>query len=445
MDFFKMFVIGKSVLKGYLFSKYSWKSPDFLSDMQNRALRKTVFNAYSRTGFYNRKYKELKIGPQDILTVKDLHKLPIISKQELKENFAESVPRTIDKRKALLLGTSGSTGRPIQIYKDYIWLSHCFGFGFLMLKLHKMGLPKAAFIFDVDSASSIESNAHGFLKLFAKRALVLSVEHDVVHLMEQLEKSDINCLATYTGIMRELAFLKKNGMGKKLKLKKVGVTGEILDNYTRDYIEEAFGCPCFSCYITIISDLVAVEIVDKDGNLLPPGKDGNIVITCLDGGQSTPIIRYSGCSDVGQLLDIKCSCGLNTPVMGPVKGRIMDSIYLPDGRIYHAFAMTIPMEKIQRKHGRDRIRQYQIVQNELDEIEISIVRNKEKAPRDDPLTDLMDVLKQAYQVKFGDDIHVVVKEVKEIPRSTNNGMPTPLVLSKVGADRQDKRWAGRDS
>ncbi|MDY6935446.1 MAG: hypothetical protein SVZ03_14620 [Spirochaetota bacterium] len=448
MEINQLLGIGKAALKSYRYSRRAWKSPESLKRLQDNALQRAVSIAYHHTDFYLEKYNKYGIHPSEIKTIEDLPKLPIITKQELIDYFNAAVPRSLNKNKAFLMGTSGSTGQPLQVYKDYTWLAHSLGFGLRMLKLHRMGLPKAAFIFDINSMSSIENKTKNFYKYFTKRAMLIPVELDVVEIMERLEKANVHYIATYTGVMRELATLRKNGMGKKLKLKKVGLTGELLDEYTREYIEDAFDCYCYSSYISteggtiaiecenkkmhINSDYVMVEVVDQNGTPLPAGEDGSILLTCYDGGYGTPIIRYSGCSDVGQLLPDKCDCGLNTPIMGPIKGRSVDSIHLPDGRVYHAFSMTIPMEKIQREYSNERIRQYQIVQHELNKITISLIRNEEKNKEGDSLSDLMEIIQRAYQDQLGSEMDLKVQEVQELTKIENVGMPTPLVLSQIG-------------
>ncbi len=451
----QLFGIAKALFKGYRYSGRAWKSPEYLGTLQNNTLQKTVSIAYNQTEFYRKKYDAHGVHPRDIKTIEDLPKLPIITKKELIENTEDTAPRSLDKKKSITMGTSGSTGQPILIYKDYEWLAHFIGFTIRMIKLHKMGIPKFSYIADINSENSMEKKMKGFFGVFSSlKGTLIDVNQDIETIMASLEEGNVEYVATYTTVMRELAVLKKNGMGKKLNLKMVGLTGEILDDYTRNLVEEAFGCKCYSAYISteggataiecekkkmhINSDSVIVEIVDQEGNIVPAGEDGNILLTCCDGGYSTPIIRYSGCADVGQLLDEKCSCGLNTPIMGPVKGRIVDSVLLPDGRKFHSFSMTIPMEKIQRSHGKDRVRQYQIVQHQLNEISISLVRNKEKAMPDDSLADIMDIIRKTYQDIFGKETNLIVQEVESLPRNDNQGMPTPLVVSKIDNKDKDK-------
>jgi len=443
----EFFGAGRALFKGYSFSKNVFKSPKALKKLQNRRLHNLVSTAYLQTEFYREKYDRHGVHPDDIQTVEDLSKLPIVTKDELTSHFEATIPTPLNREKALLMGTSGSTGRPLQVYKDDLWLAHFFGFGLMMRRHHKMGMPRVAFILDVGSQGSIENYTLAYAKYFSKLAMVLPVELDIVEMMEQLEKSNINYIATYTGIMRELATLKNNGMGQNLNLKKIGLSGEILDDYTREHVENTFGCPCYSAYVSteggpiavecknkkmhIYSDATIMEIVDEQGKPVPKGQDGRVVLTNPIKGYSTPIIRYSGCADVGRLLEEDCDCGVNTPIIGPIQGRVTDSIHLPNGKIYHAFSMTIPMEKIQKQYARNRIRQYQIVQHELNSIIISIVRNKEKAKPDDTLEDIMDVIKKRYQEQLGKEMNLAIREVKEIPKGNNPGMPTPLVISKM--------------
>ncbi|MCP4602229.1 MAG: phenylacetate--CoA ligase family protein [Proteobacteria bacterium] len=452
----KVFRIGKAVFDGYRLSKNVCKSSKYIEKLQNKRLSKAVATAYYETDFYREKYDSHGVKPRDIQGIEDLSKLPIVTKQELMDNFETAIPKSLNRERAIAIGTSGSTGQPLQVYKDQMWLAHCFGFAFLMRRIHKMGLPRVGFIFDVGSSGSIEQhiqdNSVWYAKYFAPRTLILPVDLDIVEIMEKLEEAKVQYLCTYTGIARELATLRKNGMGKNLKIKKVGLTGEILDDYTRQHIESAFECTCYTSYASteagpialecenknmhVYSDTCIVEVTDEQGNAMPKGEDGRIVLTCPVMGLSTPVIRYNGCSDAGRILPGKCNCGVNTPIMGPIQGRLTDSIHLPNGKIYHAFSMTIPMEKILRDHSRDRIRQYQIVQGKVDEITISLLRNKAKTEPDDSLSDIMKIIKKKYQEQLGSEVHLTLNEVEEIPKGNNMAMPTPLVLSKI--DKNNK-------
>jgi len=67
-------------------------------------------------------------------------------------------------------------------------------------------------------------------------------------------------------------------------------------------------------------ELMMVEIVDDDGNILPHGQAGEIVVTPL-GVEGFPLVRFRT-GDIGRIDDSSCSCGWNTPRLGPVEGRL---------------------------------------------------------------------------------------------------------------------------
>ena len=66
-------------------------------------------------------------------------------------------------------------------------------------------------------------------------------------------------------------------------------------------------------------DLGIVEIVDEAGHPLPPGEAGEVVVTPLQ-MEGMPLLRFKT-GDISFLLTEPCSCGRNTPRLGPIIGR----------------------------------------------------------------------------------------------------------------------------
>ncbi len=435
---------------GFMQHGHIFKDSRKYAAFRDKRLRRTVMTAYYETDFYRRKYDEHGVKPEEISTIADLHKLPIVTKEELIDNFEDAIPRSLDRENAYLMGTSGSTGRPIQIYKDYNFISQFVSSSLQGIRMHRLGIPKVCFIMDNLSADNFESTLETYMKIGMGYFKVMTVQQDLLDMIKELQRFNPDYIMTYTGILREIATVVKNTPGIKFRLKKVCVGGEMLDAYTRQHIEEAFGCPCYNFYAAteggfiawecehkkmhIKAEDITLEIVDAEGHVVPPGQDGHILMTCHDGGRGTPIIRYSGCSDISHLESKPCSCGVNTQILGQIHGRVVDSIHLPDGRIYHAFYMTIPMEKLQREHFNDHIAQYQIVQHDLEHISISLVRNKEVAG-DKPLNQTIDMIAAEYQKLLGEQVKLIVQEVNTLPRTDNAGTPIPLVQSMIGKEK----------
>ena len=69
----------------------------------------------------------------------------------------------------------------------------------------------------------------------------------------------------------------------------------------------------------LIPELAVAEILDDDGNPLPPGEPGEVVLTPLGDG-AAPLLRFRT-GDVSFLIDEPCACGRNTPRLGPIIGR----------------------------------------------------------------------------------------------------------------------------
>ena len=67
------------------------------------------------------------------------------------------------------------------------------------------------------------------------------------------------------------------------------------------------------------AELAIVEIVDSQGKPLPPGEIGEVCVTPL-GVEGMPLVRFLT-GDVSFMVPGTCSCGRNTPRLGPILGR----------------------------------------------------------------------------------------------------------------------------
>ena len=85
---------------------------------QDKALRKVIKYAYNFP-LYHKKYKKLGINYNDIRGIKDIKKLPLITKNDLRDNYPEGImPKNFDKDNCFILSTSGSSGKPLFFYYD---------------------------------------------------------------------------------------------------------------------------------------------------------------------------------------------------------------------------------------------------------------------------------------------------------------------------------------
>ncbi len=79
-------------------------------------------------------------------------------------------------------------------------------------------------------------------------------------------------------------------------------------------------------------EMMIAEIVDDDGNVLPDGELGEIVVTPL-GVEGFPLVRFRT-GDIARLYSDPCSCGWNTKRLGPIEGRLAQRLKYRGTTIY---------------------------------------------------------------------------------------------------------------
>jgi phenylacetate-coenzyme A ligase PaaK-like adenylate-forming protein len=309
-------------------------SPSQLDRYRDRALRKIISYA-STVPLYEKKYKAAKINLQDIRSIHDITKHPLISKQDLRDNFPDRIiPRTYKKENAHVVCTGGSTGKPVSIYTDFQTILRAMGPVLAEMRYFKMNLRKIRMAhignfnrYRIDSV--IQNYFLPQMKpfYFLSNTLNIDVSTPVKEIMDRLNEFRPDLIISYPALFQHLAFLKKKGLGNRVHPKLLQVGGDILDEYTRRYVEDAFGCRmrniypaveaqaniAFECYEGnwhLHADFFHLEAVDEHQELLAPGERGHLVITRL-WGRGTPIVRYTGMDDWVTLSDNEhCSCGL---------------------------------------------------------------------------------------------------------------------------------------
>lgn len=442
------------VLKHYLTDiKRAWKyDEERLKKYQDRAFKKAVKYAYS-VPLYREKYKAAGVHPDDIHGIDDIKKLPLVTKEELINAFPDGiVPEGYKKENAYLVGTSGSSGRPMQMYKDVEYLMiealgalrifHAYGINWRKDRITNIG------DFSVPTTTDEECLKKGLMKNLSpfhsfSNYQNLYTGEDVKSLIQKIDSFKPDLLIAYTSVLVGLATLKMKGLGKNIKPKYVMSSGEVLDKYTRSYIEDAFNAKVMDVYATteggtiafecpqgkmhINSDFVNVEVLDKNGEDVAPGEFGSIVITRLYPG-GTPIIRYTGLNDIVSLSTSSCSCGMHTPIMKNLEGRKKDAVVLPDGRIFPPATVPMPIADALSKFNTKQIKRFQFIQHSMDNIEIRVEIDEERR-KEANTEELLEEIRKNYEKLFGEEVKVSVVEKDAI--TPDGYINPPLVISKV--------------
>ncbi|MEP0520176.1 MAG: hypothetical protein ABJO09_03510 [Hyphomicrobiales bacterium] len=162
----------------------------------------------------------------------------------------------------------------------------------------------------------------------------------------------------------------------------------------------AIQCPSHGNY-HIQSESLLVEIVDEQGRVCRPGKEGEVVVTTLS-NLAAPLIRYA----IGDraIAGKTCGCGRNLPVLKRILGRERNLLVTKDGKYWPSFGMRQFRERVP-------ILSQQFRQTSLEGLEM---RYTASAPLS---ADQEQMLKKHLQKKLPVKMQIVLRYVEDLPRS----------------------------
>ena len=365
----------------YRLMKNTHMSKEKLLNLQHDSLKKVVKNAYENTPYYNRLFKQLHLSPQDIKTVKDLNRIPIISKQDIRENINDLISRNYDIGKLTEYETSGSTGNPLPVYvntveDDYRKAKH------LRSNILVGQRPRDRYVC-VTSPSHYGRVPPILMKLGVFSREFISVFDDIETQLRKLQMLRPDILAGYSS---SLFLLAQEAERKDVSVRPRFVLGgaELSDEPSRRYVEEVFQAPFIDQYAIvevekiawqckerreyhIDADSVVVQFLDGDGEEVAPGERGEVVCTSLF-NYAMPWIRYR-VGDVGVPSDDECGCGIVFPTMKLIEGRKDSMLTLPGGRILSPRNFAITVNHFKHIYEID---QWRVIQKRVDLFEILI-------------------------------------------------------------------------
>ena len=250
---------------------------------------------------------------------------------------------------------------------------------------------------------------------------MLSITTPVANQVEWLARQDANYLITYPS---NLEAILRHCQAENIRLpemREVQTMSELLKPSVRELCQEVWGVPLTDMYTCQEAGYIAlqchghthyhaqaenliVEVLNDDGSTTAPGETGKVVVTHLHNFAS-PLIRY----DIGDFAEVgePCPCGRGLPVFNRIDGRARGMITLPNGDQFWPFFSN-------RKFGEIApIRQYQIVQKTLDNLEIRLVVEQNlSAEQEDKMRTLL-------TERLGHPFTMSFSYFDEIPRSTS--------------------------
>lgn len=368
-----------------------WKSYEELKKEQERQLWNMLNFCYEYVPYYHNLFKNLNVTPNDIKTVEDLEKIPILTKETIKKNWEEFKPTNLNKISYYNRSTGGSTGTPFKyritkyerfldgatIYKGWGYAGYKLGDKMVFLGGTSIGVGTMQTPF-----KKLEKKIHETVRNIKMLSSFDMSEEDMRQYVKIINSFRPMYLYGYASALhffskwieeRDISIHQPNG---------IFTTAEKLFPHMRTGMIDVFGCDVYDTYglndggvhafecsehsgLHITTERSIMEVVDGNGGQLESG-EGRILATSLY-NYAMPFIRYDT-GDLGHIIDDVCSCGRESKLLKEVVGRSVDFLITPEGKNVHGwFFLYIFWEYCKG------IKEYQVVQEKLDTIVIKIV------------------------------------------------------------------------
>ena len=342
-----------------------------LEELVRRRLRKVLASAYLHVPYYRETMRGVGYDPlRDYCGPEDLARLPVTTKQVVKAGgVAAFAKEGTDLSGCYRDATSGSTGIPLVVYRDSYeravqiakWLRALFINGYSVRdKVMSISSP----IRLPDGGTAVQR--FGPLKRLAVDYLL--PPEKMVDLFLDYRPTVLYGNRTHIDLMA--LELRRRGI-QPTGVKLVLGAAEVIRAASRQLCRQVFGTELLEVYgavemgmmahetqahdgLHLCEDLTYFEFLDEQGEPVPPGKPGRVVVTDLI-GDAMPLIRY----DLGDLAVFERSestDGSRQRRITRIIGRDDDHAPLPDGtrRPYHDFYEIL--------HHYEEIVQFRVVQ-----------------------------------------------------------------------------------
>lgn len=405
-----------------------WDS-DRLKRYQDKRFRAVVKFANDTVPFYHRKFKEVGVDVENIRKIEDLHKLPVIKKEEFKKQDPKQiVSSNYELSQLKRVSTSGSTGTPFIVYinsTEDAWRKAIY------MRANIACGQKAKDRWIVLTSPTHFKDTTGIQRkigVYAQNCISLFESTD--QKLKQISDARPDVLDGYSSSITMLAKEAKRRDLKTIKPHLLFGNAEYIDIESRKFIQEVFGAPyCdqFGCAemdrtawqclerdgYHMDVDSVITEFLDQNGQMVNPGEEGEVTYTSLF-NFSMPFIRYA-IGDIGVPSDDKCSCGQSLPLMKMIAGRKDSFLTLPGNRVLSPMVFNFAVNRFKYY---DNIDQYRIHQKRIDYFDVYLKMNRLPKEQNGLLIEFEDHLKNFLNIAKN-EVEFNISFVDDIPLSKN--------------------------
>ena len=331
---------------------------------QTERLLKQVRNVWDNVPYYRKKMEAKGVTPEDIKSVDDLHKLPFVTKDDLRESYPYGLVARPLRDCVRIQSTSGTTGkRVVAFYTQHdidLW-EDCCARAIVAAGGTNEDVCQVSYGYGLFTGGpGLNGGSHkvGCLTIPTSSG---NTERQIMFIRD-LNATILCCTPSYAAYIGET--MKEMGLTPEQIPLKAGIFGaEAWSEEMRQDIQNTLGIKAYDIYgltelsgpgvsfecseqtgMHINEDHFIAEIIDPNtGEVLPEGTQGELVFTSLT-KEAFPLLRYRT-RDICVLTRKKCSCGRTFVKMSKPRGRSDDMLIVKGVNVFPSQIETVLLEQ----------------------------------------------------------------------------------------------------
>ena len=350
-------------MQNYYQPEIETASREQIHQWQSERLVKQVKHVWQHVPFYRKRMEEAGVTPEDIQSADDLHNLPFLTKDDLKNCYPYGLLAKPLGECVRIQSTSGTTGkRVVAFYTQHdidLW-EECCARALTAAGATNEDVCQISYGYGLfTGGAGLNGGSH---KIGALTLPMSSGNTDrQIQFMMDLGSTILCCTPSYAAYLGES--INERGVRDRIKLK-AGIFGaEAWTEEMRQDIQEKLGIKAYDIYgLTEISgpgvsfecseqagmhineDHFIAEVINPEtGEVLPYGEKGELVFTCIT-KEAFPLLRYRT-RDICILNAEKCKCGRTHIRMTKPLGRSDDMLIVKGVNVFPSQIETVLMNK----------------------------------------------------------------------------------------------------
>lgn len=392
-----------------------------LEALQLQRLRTLLLRSANDVPYYRDLFLRTGFDPADVAGVDALSRLPFLTKALIRSNI--EALKSASAEGLARFNTGGSSGEPLVFFIGRERIGHDVAAKWRATRWWGVDIGDPEIVV---WGSPIELTTQDRLRHWRdavmRTELLPAFEMSDARLDEFLARIRQRRPRMLFGYPSALSLIGARAERAGMRMDDLGIsvafcTSERLYDHQRSTIERVFGCPVANGYgardagfiahqcpaggMHITAEDVIVEIVDARGEAVPPGENGEIVVTHLATSEF-PFIRYRT-GDVAALDPSPCACGRGLPLLKDVQGRATDFVVAQDGTVMHGLALIYILRDLPE------VAAFRIVQESLEQTRVELVPGPGYGPP------IAEQIQRGLMARLGAGVRIVIEARDEIP------------------------------